>query len=304
LPSVSPVSPVKQQQLSKVKFGHGLFAALDQSGGSTPQALARYGIGDDEYSGDDAMFELMHQMRSRIIASPRFGGDRVLGVILFSDTMDRQIDGQGSVEYCWAVKDVVPFLKVDKGIEDEVDGVQLMKPIPGLDELLARAAQGGVFGTKARSLIKLAHPAGVEAIVDQQFAVGRQVLDSGLIPILEPEIDIHSPQKAEAESLLKDAILGELGQLGPGEGVLLKLTLPDVDNFYADLIEHPGVVRVLALSGGYHRDEAVARLARNHGVVASFSRALSEGLSIHQSDAEFDAALDGVFSEVLGAANL
>jgi fructose-bisphosphate aldolase, class I len=280
-----------EQQLHKVRFGKGFIAALDQSGGSTPKALAQYGIPPEAYSGDAEMFALMHRMRSRIITSPSFTGDRVLGAILFENTMDRQIEGRDSAEYLWAVKRVVPFLKVDKGLAGEVDGVQVMKPIPDLDALLRRAIDKGLFGTKMRSVIKLANDAGVKSVVDQQFDIGRQILATGLVPIIEPEIDIHSPQKAEAEALLEAAISEQLGQLGPDQHVMLKLTLPELDDFYADLVEHPNVLRVVALSGGYSRHEANARLARNHAVIASFSRALTEGLSAQQSDEQFDAAL-------------
>jgi fructose-bisphosphate aldolase class I len=281
-----------EQQLHKVRFGKGFIAALDQSGGSTPKALAQYGIPPEAYSGDAEMFALMHRMRSRIITSPSFTGDRVLGAILFENTMDRQIEGRDSAEYLWAVKRVVPFLKVDKGLAGEADGVQVMKPIPDLDALLRRAIDKGLFGTKMRSVIKLANDAGVKSVVDQQFDIGRQILATGLVPIVEPEIDIHSPQKAEAEALLEAAITEQLGQLGPDQHVMLKLTLPELDDFYADLVKHPNVLRVVALSGGYSQHEANARLARNHGVIASFSRALTEGLSVQQSDEEFDAALN------------
>ena len=289
------------RQFDKVKSGRGFIAALDQSGGSSPKALKLYGIEPDGYSGDDEMFDLIHQMRTRIITSPAFGGDRVLGAILFEDTMDREIEGRESAEYLWAEKEVVPFLKVDKGLADEADGVQLMKPIPGLDDLLARAVSKGIFGTKMRSVIKLANRSGVDAAVDQQFEVGRQILASGLVPILEPEIDIHSPQKAEAEALLRDGILDRLGALDDGQSVMLKLTLPDVDDFYLDLVQHPNVVKVVALSGGYSRDEANARLARNKGVIASFSRALTEGLSAQQSAEEFDATLDTSIASIYEA---
>jgi fructose-bisphosphate aldolase class I len=289
------------EQLEKVRTGDGFIAALDQSGGSTPKALQLYGIGEDGYTNDEEMFGRMHEMRSRIIKSPGFNGDRVLGAILFEDTMDRQIDGRDTPDYLWNVKRVVPFLKVDKGLADEVDGVQLMKPIPGLDDLLARAVKKGVFGTKMRSVIKLADEKGVGDIVDQQFDVGRQILDAGLVPIIEPEIDIHSPQKAEAEALLKAAILQHLDLLSPDQLVMLKLTLPEQDDFYRELVEHPNVVRVVALSGGYSRDEANARLARNHGVIASFSRALTEGLSAQQSDEQFDAALDAAIKSIFEA---
>jgi fructose-bisphosphate aldolase class I len=289
-----------QQQLQKVKTGKGFIAALDQSGGSTPKALKLYGIAEDSYSGDDEMFTLMHAMRSRIITSPAFNGDRILGAILFEMTMDREIEGLGSAEYLWSKKNVVPFLKVDKGLADEADGVQVMKPIPDLDPLLARALAKGVFGTKMRSVIKLANDTGVKAIVDQQFDLGRQILAAGLMPIIEPEVDIHSPEKQKAEELLKTAILEHLGDLG-NQQVMLKLTLPDTDGFYADLVSHPNIARVVALSGGYSREEANARLARNHGVIASFSRALTEGLSAQQSDAEFNAMLDASIQTIFDA---
>ncbi|MBK6858299.1 MAG: fructose bisphosphate aldolase [Microthrixaceae bacterium] len=283
---------MNQEQLEKVRNGQGFIAALDQSGGSTPKALKLYGIEEDSYDGDSAMFDLIHQMRSRIITSPSFGGDRVLGAILFEQTMDRQIDGVDTAEYLWNAKQVVPFLKVDKGLEDEVNGAQVMKPIGGLGDLLERAKAKGVFGTKMRSVIKLADPAGVQAVVDQQFAIGREIVAAGLVPIIEPEIDIHSPQKAEAEELLRAAIAEQADSLGSDELVMLKLTLPETDGFYQSLVDHPNVVRVVALSGGYSREDANDRLARNPGVIASFSRALTEGLSAQQSDDEFNAVLD------------
>ena len=283
---------MNEQLLHRVKFDRGFIAALDQSGGSTPKALELYGVPEDAYSGDDEMFALVHEMRTRIITSPSFNGDRVLGAILFENTMDRQIGGRDSAEYLWNVKRVVPFLKVDKGLAAEADGVQIMKAIPGLDALLARATDKGVFGTKMRSVIRLADDAGVKSVVGQQFDIARQILAAGLVPIIEPEIDIHSPQKAEAEELLRGAILEQLGQLTSDEYVMLKLTLPEIDDFYAALVEHPKVLRVVALSGGYGRAEANARLARNHGVIASFSRALTEGLSAQQSDEDFDATLN------------
>lgn len=292
---------MNEQQYDKVKTGQGFIAALDQSGGSTPNALKLYGVNEDEYTGDDEMFAKMHEMRSRIVTSPSFTGKRVLGAILFENTMDRQIDGLDSADYLWNVKNVVPFLKVDKGLEDEADGVQLMKAMPDLDGLLARANEKGIFGTKMRSVIKTADDAGIKAIVDQQFDVGRQILAAGLVPIIEPEVDINSPQKAEAEALLKANILDQLGQLGADQQVMLKLTLPDTDGFYTDLIDHPNVLRVVALSGGYSRDDANARLARNPGVIASFSRALTEGLFAQQSDDEFDSTLDSTIGEIYAA---
>ena len=292
---------MNDEQLEKVRSGKGFIAALDQSGGSTPKALRLYGIEESEYSGEEEMFDRMHQMRSRIITSPSFDGDRVLGAILFEGTMDRDIEGVGTAEFLWTRKGVVPFLKVDKGLADEADGAQVMKPMPGLDELLARAVEKGVFGTKMRSVIKLAEQTGVDAVVDQQFDVGQQILDAGLVPIIEPEVDIHSPQKAEAEALLKAGILRRLEQLPDGSLVMLKLTLPSEDGFYADLVAHPKVLRVVALSGGYSREEACERLARNPGVIASFSRALTEGLTAQQSDEEFDAALDTAIKGIFEA---
>ena len=292
---------MNELQVQKVRSESGFVAALDQSGGSTRKALELYGVPEGAYSGDDEMFALMHEMRSRIITSPSFDGDRILGAILFENTMDRQIEGRDSAEYLWTVKRVVPFLKVDKGLAGEVDGVQVMKPIPDLDALLARATAKGMFGTKMRSVVKLANDAGVKTVVDQQFDIARQILAAGLVPIIEPEIDIHSPQKAEAEAMLVAAILEQLGQLGSDQLVMLKLTLPELDDFYADLIAHPNVLRVVALSGGYSREEANARLARNHGLIASFSRALTEGLSVQQSDEDFDAALNDSIAGIFEA---
>ncbi len=281
-----------QEQRDKVRRGRGFVAALDQSGGSTPKALAAYGVGADQFSDDAEMFDRIHEMRTRIITSRSFTGERILGAILFENTMDREIDGLGTGEYLWTRKQVVPFIKVDKGLADEADGSQVMKPIPGLDELLDRSVAKGMFGTKMRSVIKLADRAGVGAVVDQQFEIGRQIIEAGLVPIIEPEIDIHSPEKAEAEALLKAATLDHLGAIDADRPVMLKLTLPEADGFYQELVDHPSVLKVVALSGGYSRAEANERLARNHGVIASFSRALTEGLSAQQSDAEFDAALD------------
>jgi fructose-bisphosphate aldolase class I len=292
---------MNEQQLTKIRTADGFIAALDQSGGSTPKALRLYGLDETTYANDAEMYDRIHDMRTRIITSPAFTGERILGAILFEMTMDRQIGGKGSAEYLWEDKNVVPFVKVDKGLEAEADGVQLMKPMPGLDDLLGRAVGHGVFGTKMRSVIKLADEAGVTAIVRQQFEVGRHILGSGLVPIIEPEIDIHSPQKAEAEQLLKAALLAELDALDAGQQVMLKLTLPDEDGFYTAMVQHPRVLRVVALSGGYTRDEANAALARNHGVVASFSRALTEGLSAQQSQAEFDAALDASIASIYAA---
>ena len=289
------------EQADKLTTGNGFVAALDQSGGSTPKALKLYGIAEDAYSGDEEMFDLVHQMRTRIITSPSFDGDRILAAILFEMTMDRDIEGRPTADYLWNVKRVVPILKVDKGLAAEEDGAQVMKPISGLDDLLARAVDKGIFGTKMRSVIKLPG-GGLEAVVDQQFEVAEQILAAGLVPIIEPEIDIHSTAKGEAEDQLKASIITHLGTLGDDQQVMLKLTLPDTDDLYRDLVDHPKVMRVLALSGGYTRAEACERLARNHGVIASFSRALTEGLTIQQSDAEFDKTLDEAIAEI-GAAS-
>jgi fructose-bisphosphate aldolase class I len=289
------------QQFEKIRRGDGFIAALDQSGGSTPKALRLYGIEESAYSGEDEMFDLIHEMRSRIITSPSFNGDRIIGAILFEQTMDRQIEGRDSADYLWNVKQVVPFLKIDKGLADEGDGVQLMKPMPGLDGLLERGKAKGIFGTKERSVVNQANQAGIEAIVDQQFEVGQQVVAAGLVPILEPEINIKSPDKAECEQLLKSAILARLGQLSDDVTLMFKLTLPEQDDFYAELVDHPRVLKVVALSGGYSREEANARLARNRGVVASFSRALTEGLTAQQTDKEFDAALDEAIASIYEA---
>ncbi|MEP7063326.1 MAG: fructose bisphosphate aldolase [Betaproteobacteria bacterium] len=290
-------------QYEKIKSAKGFIAALDQSGGSTPKALRLYGINEDTYSGDGQMFDLVHAMRTRIITSPSFNGDRVLGAILFEQTMDRDVEGRGTADYLWSVKQVVPFLKVDKGLADEANGVQTMKAMPTLDALLARAKAKGVFGTKMRSVIKHADPKGVEAVVAQQFAIGKQILAAGLMPIIEPEVDIHAPDKESAERLLIAEILKCLDALGPDLRVMLKLTLPSADDFYAGLVKHPKVLRVVALSGGYSRDEANQRLARNHGVVASFSRALTEGLTAQQSDQEFNKALDESIASIYKASS-
>ncbi|TDO18621.1 MULTISPECIES: fructose bisphosphate aldolase [Mycobacteriaceae] len=287
------------EQAEKVAHGAGFIAALDQSGGSTPKALKLYGIAEDQYSGDEQMFDLVHEMRTRIITSPVFEGDRVIAAILFEMTMDREIEGRPTADYLWNVKKVVPILKVDKGLAAEEDGAQVMKPIDGLDALLARAVDKGIFGTKMRSVIKLPG-AGVEAVVAQQFEVARQILAAGLVPIIEPEVDINSPQKGEAEEQLKAAILRHLDTLGDQQ-VMLKLTLPDTDDLYRELVDHPRVMRVVALSGGYDRTDACERLARNHGVIASFSRALTEGLTAQQSDDEFDKTLDAAISEIAAA---
>jgi fructose-bisphosphate aldolase class I len=292
---------MNREQFEKMKSGKGFIAALDQSGGSTPKALRLYGIAEGSYSGDEQMFDLVHQMRSRIVTSPAFNGERILGAILFEMTMDREIEGRGAAEYLWGVKNVVPFLKVDKGLADAADGAQMMKPMPGLDALLARAVDKGVFGTKMRSVIQLANQAGIDAVVDQQFEIGRQIIAAGLVPIIEPEVDINSPEKAAAEDLLKAALLDQLATLVDDEVVMLKLTLPTTDNLYAELVSHPRILRVVALSGGYSRAEANTLLARNKGVVASFSRALTEGLSAQQTEAEFNDTLDASIESIYQA---
>jgi fructose-bisphosphate aldolase class I len=288
-------------QLEKMRTGTGFIAALDQSGGSTPKALRLYGVEESDYSGQDEMFDLIHQMRSRIMTSPAFGGDRVLGAILFEMTMDREVAGRPSATYLWEEKAVVPFLKVDKGLADEVDGAQVMQPMPDLDALLERANAAGVFGTKMRSVIKSADPAGVAAVVDQQFEIGARIVAAGLVPIIEPEVDINSPTKAEAEALLRDRIVERLEDVDPAAPVMLKLTLPSEDDFYADLVADDRVLRVVALSGGYSREQSNDLLSRNHGMIASFSRALTEGLSAQQSDEEFDATLDATIASIVAA---
>jgi fructose-bisphosphate aldolase class I len=290
-----------EQQLEKVRTAPGFIAALDQSGGSTPKALGLYGVGEDAWSDDEGMFDVVHQMRTRIITSPSFGGDRILGAILFENTMDREIEGQPTASYLWNVKNVAPFLKVDNGLADEENGVQLMKPIPELAALLDKAKANGIFGTKMRSVIKQANPAGVKAIADQQFEIGKKIIAAGFVPIIEPEVDIHCPDKAAAEDLLHAEIMAELNNLGSDDLVMLKLTLPEKDNLYADCIAHANVVRVVALSGGYSREEANDRLSRNNGMVASFSRALSEGLKAQQSAEEFDQMLDSSIGAIAAA---
>ncbi|MEM7093514.1 MAG: fructose bisphosphate aldolase [Actinomycetota bacterium] len=291
------------EQLERVGSSAGFIAALDQSGGSTPGALARYGIGEDAYDGEAEMYDMVHAMRSRIMTAPAFAGDRVLGAILFEMTMDREVEGVPTPTYLWETKQVVPFLKVDKGLEDVADGVQLMKPMPELDGLLSRANAKGVFGTKMRSVVKQASVSGVGSIVAQQFEVGRRILDAGLMPILEPEVDIHCPDKAEAEALLLEAMLAGLDRLGTDEQVMFKLTIPSTDNLYTDLIADPRVLRVVALSGGYERDDANRRLTANQGMIASFSRALAEGLSADQTDAEFNETLDAAIAAIHAASS-
>jgi fructose-bisphosphate aldolase class I len=294
---------LNEQQLQKMRSHPGFIAALDQSGGSTPKALALYGIKEGTWSNEDEMFAIVHQMRTRMITSPAFNGERLVGAILFENTMDRDIEGQPAADYLWNVKRVVSFLKVDKGLETEKDGVQLMKPMPALGALLEKAKSKRIFGTKMRSFIKQANEAGIRDIVNQQFELAAQIIAAELVPIVEPEVDIHCPEKAKAEALLKAAILEKLNQLPQGQIVMLKLTLPEQDNFYADFVKHPKVLRVVALSGGYSREEANNRLRRNHGVIASFSRALAEGLSAQQSDAEFNVTLDKSIQSIFEASN-
>lgn len=291
------------KQLDKMSNAPGFIAALDQSGGSTPKALGLYGVEEGAWSNDEEMFDLVHQMRTRIITSPAFNGERILAAILFENTMDREIEGQPTAEFLWGVKKVVPILKVDKGLADEADGVQLMKPMPDLDALLERARGNGIFGTKMRSVIKQASESGIKAVVDQQFEFARRIIAAGLVPIVEPEVDIRCPDKAAAEALLKAEILRHLNALGSDQKVMLKLTLPEQDNLYAELVAHPNVVRVVALSGGYSREEANQRLARQAGMVASFSRALTEGLSKQQSDDAFNAMLDEAIESICAASN-
>ena len=292
-----------EQQLQKMKTHPGFIAALDQSGGSTPSALRLYGIKEGAWSNEDEMFAIVHQMRTRIITSPSFTGERILAAILFENTMDRDIEARPSADYLWNVKRVVPFLKVDKGLAAEKDGVQLMKPMPALAALLDRAKAKGIFGTKMRSVIKQANAAGIKDVVSQQFEVAGQIIAAGLVPIIEPEVDIHCPEKAKAEEVLKAAVFEELNELPVGQLVMLKLTLPEQDDFYAECIRHPNVLRVVALSGGYALEEANDRLRSNHGIVASFSRALVEGLSAQQSDARYNALLDASIQSIFEASN-
>jgi fructose-bisphosphate aldolase class I len=292
-----------EQQLEKVKTQPGFIAALDQSGGSTPKALGLYGVTEDAWSNDDEMFAVVHEMRTRIITSPAFNGDRILGAILFENTMDREIEGQPTARYLWNAKNVVPFLKVDKGLADIENGAQVMKPMPDLAALLEKASANGVFGTKMRSVIKESNATGIDAVVKQQFDIGRQIVAAGLVPIIEPEVDINCPDKAAAEDMLHAGIMEELNSLGEGEFVMLKLTLPEQDNLYADCIAHPKAVRVVALSGGYSREEANDRLSRQNGMVASFSRALAEGLKAQQTDEAFNTMLDASIASIFEASN-
>jgi fructose-bisphosphate aldolase, class I len=294
---------VNAEQLQKIKTGPGFIAALDQSGGSTPKALRLYGIEENTWSSDEEMFTIVHQMRTRIITSPAFNGERIIGAILFENTMDREIERQPTADYLWNVKRVVPFLKVDQGLAAEKEGVQLMKPMPMLVALLDKARAKRIFGTKMRSVIKQADEAGIKNIVIQQFEIARQIISANLIPIIEPEIDIHCPEKGKAEQLLKAAILEKVNELPDGQFVMLKLTLPEQDDFYAEFVKHPRILRVVALSGGYSREEANNRLRKSHGVVASFSRALVEGLTAQQSDAEFNAMLDKSIQSIFDASN-
>ncbi len=290
-----------EQQLDKVKNADGFIAALDQSGGSTPKALKLYGINEDAYTNDEEMFDAVHAMRSRIMTSPKFTGARILGAILFENTMDREVAGKSTADYLWQEKNIIPFLKVDKGLADIDNGAQVMNPMPELDALLARGKAKGIFGTKMRSVIKEANKLGIAAVVEQQFAIGKQIVAAGLVPIIEPEVDIHCPDKAEAEAILKAEIMSQLNALNADQLVMLKLTLPEDDNLYAECIAHANCARVVALSGGYSREEANARLSRNHNMIASFSRALSEGLNAAQSDSEFDNLMDASIGSIFEA---
>ena len=292
---------ILDDQLNKVHTQQGFIAALDQSGGSTPKALMLYGVGEDAYNNDEEMFARVHEMRTRIVTSSAFNGDRILGAILFENTLDRDIEGQNSAKYLWEVKNVLPFLKVDKGLADEVDGVQIMKPIPNLTELLEKAKARNVFGTKMRSVIKSANAAGIAQIVAQQFEIGRQIVAAGLVPIIEPEVDINASDKAEAEAILRDELLANLAKLDADERVMFKLTLPEEPNFYKACQDHPNMIKVVALSGGYSRDEANRRLTENNGMIASFSRALTQGLSAQQSDEEFEQMLDSSIQSIFDA---
>ncbi|WP_018982710.1 fructose bisphosphate aldolase [Salinimonas chungwhensis] len=294
-------SQAQHDMLDKIKTADGFIAALDQSGGSTPKALRLYGVDESQYSNDEEMFDMVHQMRTRIITSQPFNGDRVLGAILFENTLDREIEGKSTACYLWEEKKIVPFLKVDKGLNEEADGVQTMKPISSLVSLLEKANNQHVFGTKMRSVIKLANEAGIKAVVKQQFEIGRQIIAGGLVPIIEPEVDIHSPEKADAEAMLKTQILEQLESLGDGEYVMLKLTLPETANFYKALIDHPKVIKVVALSGGYSRNDANKKLTENNGMIASFSRALTESISADQSQDEFDKTLDEAIESIYQA---
>jgi fructose-bisphosphate aldolase class I len=289
------------EQNERIRSGKGFIAALDQSGGSTPKALLEYGVTEDRYSGEEQMYAMVHEMRTRIIKSPAFDSQSILGAILFENTMDRTIDGLHTADYLWEKKGIVPFLKIDKGLAALENGVQRLKPIPGLDDLLKRAVERHIFGTKMRSVIKEANPAGIRDVVEQQFAIGKQILSFGLVPIIEPEVDIHSADKETSEKLLKEAIMEQLSSLGPNENIMLKLSIPSVDNFYREFIDHPRVLRVVALSGGYSRAEANERLARNNGLIASFSRALAEGLNVDQTDEQFNATLSATVKGIYEA---
>ena len=292
---------VDAKMLNKMSSAPGFIAALDQSGGSTPKALRLYGVNESDYSGDDEMFRLVHAMRVRIMSAPRFSGDKVIGAILFERTMDGDVNGQPVPSYLWEKRGVVPFLKVDKGLEAEANGAQVMKPMPDLDALLIRAREKGIFGTKMRSVIAHADKAGIAAVVKQQFEVARQIIGHGLVPIIEPEVSIDSPTKQEAEAILRDEILKELDKLPAGDNVMIKLTIPTVADFYAPLIAHKSVIRVVALSGGYNTEDACEKLSHNHGMIASFSRALAENLRVSMSDAEFDASLTATIAQIYAA---
>jgi fructose-bisphosphate aldolase class I len=293
----------QEDQLHKVRTQNGFISALDQSGGSTPKALGLYGVGEDAYSNDEEMYAVVHAMRTRIVTSPAYTGERILGAILFENTMDREIEGKNSADYLWDVKNVVPFLKIDKGLAEETDGVQIMNPNPGLDDLLAKANSKNIFGTKMRSVIKSANAGGIARVVEQQFEVGKQICAAGLVPIIEPEVDINAPDKAEAEAILRDELLANLAKLDSSELVIFKLTLPEAGNFYSECQAHPNMVRMVALSGGYSREEANRRLSENNGMIASFSRALSEGLSAQQSDDEFNSMLDSSIQAIYEASS-
>lgn len=292
---------MNEEQLARVRSGQGFIAALDQSGGSTPKALLQYGIQEDAYANEEEMFKLVHDMRTRIIVSPAFDSKRILGAILFENTMDRKIEGLYTADYLWERKGIVPFLKIDQGLAAQEGGVQLLKPIPGLDELLKRANERHIFGTKMRSVIKEANPEGIRRVAEQQFEIGKRIWAAGLVPIIEPEVDIHSPDKARSEQLLKDEIKKQLSALDADVRIMLKLSIPTEDDFYRELMDDPHIVRIVALSGGYERDDANARLARNHGLIASFSRALSEGLTAQQTESEFDALLSRTVESIYEA---
>lgn len=292
---------MNQEQMDFVKNGKGFIAALDQSGGSTPKALALYGVSEDQYSSEEEMYDLIHEMRTRVMTAPSFNSDSIVGAILFEQTMDRKVEGQYTPDYLWEKKGVAPFLKVDKGLADEENGVQVMKPMPNLDDLLKRANERNIFGTKMRSVIKEANADGIKKVVEQQFEVGKQILAAGLVPILEPEVDINSKDKEQSEKILKEEMLKQLDSLNEDQNVMIKITIPTEDNYYKEMIDHPRVVRVVALSGGYKRDDANQKLAANNGLIASFSRALSEGVNANQTDEEFNAMLENSIKDIYEA---